>query len=236
MKKFLNILILFLFLFTTAYAEEVPEIISVHDNAGILSSTTEKYIFTQNEELSKVSGAKIVFYTCDVEDEYTVVEHANIIFQEWGIGKIGRSNSVFVLMCPQKSDYTVIVADGISAALTKMQANEYLSEYMEPSFASKDYDKAAVKTYNAFASWYNDNYNKLELDLTEDLSEYEALVDYEEKISRRKTIGITVLIILVVAGALYAFIYIRRKMRMDKLRKRHLERKRRYMRARQKTH
>lgn len=235
MKKLLNILISFSILFTFAYAAEVPDTISVHDNAGILSSSTEKYILTQNEALSKSCGAKIIFLTDDTTDELSTNEYANFIFKEWNIEKIGRSNSVLVFMCPEKNDYIVLVSDGISAALTKVFANECLVKYMEPDFAKKNYDEAAVKTYNAFAGWYNDNYNKVELSLTEDLSEYEAIVDYEEKVSRRKTISITIIIVLIAVAALSTSIYVRRKMRMKRLQKRRIERRRRYMRARQKT-
>jgi len=235
MKRFLSAALLFLLLFTYAYAADIPETISIHDNSGILSSTTEKYILTQNEALSKACGAKIIFLTDDTTDELSANEYASTIFEKWGVEKIGRSNSVFVFMCPERKDYTVMVSDGISAALTKVYANECLVKYMEPDFAKKNYDEAAVKTYNAFAGWYNDNYNKVSLSLTEDLSEYEAIVDHEEEVSRRKTISITIIIVLVVASALAATIYVRRKIRMKKLLRRRLERKRRYMRARQKT-
>ena len=236
MKKLLNFLLIISFIFMCAYASEIPEIISVHDNAEILSDATKKYITAQNDELSKKCGAKIIFLTENLTDENSVKDFAKTIFNEWGIKSIGRNNSVFVFLCPNKSDYTVIVAEGISASLTNMLAEQNLIHYMEPDFDKKSYDDAVIKTYNAFASWYNTNYNNVSLNITEDLSEYEEIADYEKKEARIKTVGISAIIISAIIAAIIIAISVRRNLRMKRLERRRLERKKRYMKARQKTY
>ena len=234
MKKLLNILILILCICMPAHASEVPESISVHDYAEVLSPAAEKYIETQNSALSKKCGAKIVFLTENSTGELSVNEYANTIYREWGIKSIGRSNSIMVLMCPQKEDYTIIVSEGISGALTNVYANQCLVSYMEPDFAKEDYSSAAVKTYNALASWYNDNYNNVSLGLTDDLTEYEAMVDYEEKKARRKTVSTALAITVTVIVIMIISMYIRKKLRLRRLRKKRLERRKQYLKLRQK--
>ena len=236
MKKILNFLLAISFIFMSAYSSEIPEIISVHDNAKILSDATKKYITTQNEELSKKCGAKIIFLTENLTDENSVKDYAKAVFNEWGIKSIGRNNSVFVFLSPNKRDYTAVVAEGISASLTNMLAEQNLIYYMEPDFDKKNYDDAVIKTYNAFASWYNSNYNNVSLNLTEDLAEYEEMADYEKKEARIKTAGILAIIISAIIAAMIITISVRRNLRMKRLEKRRLERKKRYMKARQKTY
>lgn len=236
MKRILNIIILIICLCICAHASEIPENVSIHDNADVLSPATEKYIYTQNEELSQKCGAKIVFLTDNSTGENSVKDYASLIFDKWGIKSIGRENSVFVFMCPQKNDYTVLVADGISAALTNMYAEECLVNYMEDDFNEKNYDGAAIKTFNALASWYNENYNNVELSLSEDMSEYEAIVDSEEKEAHRKTISTTLAILIAIAAVIVISTRIKKQIRMKKLEKRRIERKKRYMKARQKIH
>lgn len=237
MKKLINAIIIFIMcLFISAQASDIPENISVHDYAGVLSPATEKYIDLKNKELSEKCGAKIIFLTQNTTGELSLNEYAETVFDGWNIGSIGRSNSVFVLMSPEKEDYTIIVSEGISGALTDAYAQECLVNYMESDFDKENYDVAAVKTYNAFASWYNDNYKNVSLSLTDDLSEYEAMVDSEEKEAHRKTVSAALAVIISVILILTVTMYVRRQLRLRRLRKKRLERRKQYLKIRQKIH
>ena len=230
MKKIFSvfILIFLLLLNTVVIASDVPEEISVNDNAGVLSRAAEKYIASQNELLSKACGAKIVVVTENPPKEMSVNEYAQLIAEQWRINSIGRSNSVLILMAPEARDYAVVISDGISGALTDVYAEKCLISFMEPDFAKKEYSDAAVKTYNGIAKWYNKNYKNVSLKLTDDISKYEKMVETEKKEANRRTAARVSAVIAVIVAVVAVILYIRKRIRIMKLRQKRRERRRRY--------
>jgi len=129
MKKLLMIFTVFILIFTCAHAED--EFLSVVDTADMISAPEEKYIFTMNKVLSETTGARIVVATAESTGELSVVEYAASLYDELGVGRIGRKNCVFLFLCEGAEDYHVIVSNGISASLTNDYAQKILVEYME---------------------------------------------------------------------------------------------------------
>lgn len=231
MKKIFSVFILIFLLLPniSVIASDVPEEISVNDNAGVLSRSAEKYIASQNKLLSKACGAKIVVVTENPPKEMSVNEYAQLIARQWHINSIGRSNSVLILMAPAARDYAVVISDGISEALTDVYAQNCLINFMEPDFAQKRYSDAAVKTYNGIAEWYNKNYNNVSLKLTDDISKYKKMVETEKEEENRRTkirISSVIAVIIVCAAAV---MYIRKRIRIMKLRQKRNERRKRYL-------
>lgn len=213
-------------------ASEDEEFFSVMDNAGMISDETERYIYTQNKIISEDTGARIIITTEKTTGELSVNEYAAKLYDDLGIEHIGRENSVFIFMCESGDDYSVIISDGISAAMTDKFAEQCLVKFMEPDFADGDYDKAAVKIFNAFARWYTDRYDT-HPKLTEDMSKYRNIIKDEKEQKHRRTTLIVVAVIFATVGVLSAIIYIRRKKRLMRLQKKRQERRKRYMQIRQ---
>lgn len=225
-KLFLFILIVSLVSSVGVSARE-EEFLSVSDAASMLSEETERYIYTQNKILSEKTGARIIIATAPETGELTVTEYAGKLFDEMGIKSIGRNNSTLILLCKEENEYCIKLSDGISAALTESYAQSCLSRFMEDDFAKENYDDAVLKTFNEFASWYAKQY-AVKLSLTEDMSDYKSIIKTEKERKLLKNILITLAIVLAAVGALYTFIHIRRRKRMQRLLKKRQERRRRY--------
>ncbi len=229
MKKFIFIMLLILSLSVgNAYAADDEDFTSTIDSAGILSEAVERYIYTGNKLLSEETGARIIVATAPETGELTVNEYAKQLYDELGISSIGRNNSVFIFICKDDKDYCLIVSEGISASLTQSYAQECLVKYMEDDFDKGNYDDAVVKTYNAFADWYRQKY-RFELELTEDMTDYDNIVKTERKRRQLRTTLVVVFWVLVVVGGFMAIVRYRRRKRLEKLRQKRQERRKRYM-------
>ncbi len=226
MKRIFSIILAFVLMFSTVYAEE--DFLSVYDGGKIISPAVEKYILTQNILLSEETEARIIVATDSATGELTVTEYARKLYEDLGVGYIGRKNTIFLFLCEPADDYHVIVSEGISAALTTEQAQKILIECMEADFDKGNIDEAVIKTYNAFANWFCDKYGT-ELLLTEDMKEYKDIIRNETNERNLKVFLIVFLVLSLVFGFLWVVGHIRRKRRMDKLRKKRQERRKRYM-------
>ena len=228
MKKIL-VLILTICIFTSgvALAKGSDEFLSVTDGAQMLSEATERYIYTQNRTLSKKTEARIIFATIATAGDKDTYTCAREMYDSLGIRRIGRNNSVFILLCKDEKDYSIIVADGINAVLTDSYAQKCLAEYMEKDFADGNYDDAVIKTFNAFAGWYEEEYST-SLELTEDLADYDAMIKDERRRELVRSIIIYTLSVAAFVAVVWAIVHYRRKKRMQRLLKKRQERRRRY--------
>ncbi len=201
------------------------------DKASVISEAAERYIDTKNAELSKKCGASIIIATVKSTGELSMSEYAQSLSKAYRLNSGEKSNSVLILFCIEKKDYTVIVADGISASLTAKEAEKFLAEYAEKDFAKKNYTKSAIKTYNGIASWYNENYTNLKISLSDDISEYEAAVENEHIQEHRHALNRKIILTVTIITLLVILLYTKRRMRLIKARKKRNERKLRYMRG-----
>lgn len=233
MKKiFCLIMLVCTMICSNVHASDDEMFLSVTDNAGILSDATERYIYTQNQILSEETGARIIIATEKTTGELSVNEYASELYDDLGIEHIGRENSVFIFMCEAGDDYSVIISEGISAAMTDKFAEQCLVKFMEPDFDKKKYDKAAIKTFNAFGNWYDEKYDT-GLELTEDMKPYRNMIKDEKEQKQRRTTLIVLAVVFAVVGVLAGLMYIRKKKRMMRLQKKRQERRKRYMQIRQ---
>ena len=221
-----------LFIFLIPAAASASPLISTFetDGAQVISKAAERYIDTQNRALSKKCGAQIIVATVKSTGELTLAEYADELYKNLGMKSFEKSNSVLIVMCTGKRDYTVIVSDGISRALTMSYAERCFAEYMEKDFSKKDYSADAVKTYNGFAKWYNDNYNNVSLEITDDLSEYESIIDSEEKKQHRRIVNRSAAVAVSVLAFVIIIMYVRRRLRIVKAQRKRRERRMDYLR------
>jgi len=226
MKKAISILMCILFLFTTAYAED--EFLSIQDEAAMISPDVERYVLTQNKHLSEETGARIIFVTDKTTGELSVVEYTQKLYDDLDVASYGRKNCILIFMAEEAQDYHIIISDSISAALPRHEAQKILVNNMEADFEKGNYDKAVVKTYNAFAEWYCEKYN-VELELTENMNAYKNIIETEEKERELMKVLMVILLVSVVLGVLYFFARMRRRKRILMLKKRRQERRKKYM-------
>lgn len=228
MKKLAVILtVIFLMLTVNTYAKKAEEFTSTVDYADIISDSTERYIYTQNKNLFKKTNARVIFASASDTGDMTTYDYAKELYDNLGIKNIGRNNSIFIFLYPEEKDYCLIVSDGISATLTEAYAQKCLVEYMEKDFEKGNYDDAVVKTFNAFAGWYQEEY-RTELDLTEDMGDYDDIIRSERRMEKIRKIAIASLSVLIVIGLVLIVGRHRKRKKEEKLLKNRQERRRRY--------
>lgn len=228
MKKLIA-LILILLLPLAALADKAVSPY-VQDDANIIDEAAQRYINTQNAILEKACGARIIIVTTMEMNRLTLAKYADFLAASYKINSGKHQNSVIVILNPKTHDYTAVVSDAISRALTGVFIEECLINYMEPDFAKKKYETAAVKTFNAIAGWYAENYKSVELNLTDDMSEYKALISTEKAENRRRKTNRTLTVTFSVIFVLAAVLYVRRRLRILRIQKKRRERRTRYLR------
>lgn len=121
----------------------------VNDQADVLSEETEGLIVLNNDALEKACGAQIVFVTLDTTGATDIESYAYELFNQWGIGSSREKNGVLVLLVIGDDDYWTMVGTGLQDDLTGGDLSELQNEYLEPSFARKDYDAGARLYFSA---------------------------------------------------------------------------------------
>lgn len=164
-----------------------PDDISLNDYSGVISAGVKEYIKSNNTQLFLQTGAKIIFVTTNSTQGMSALEYTKNLYSSWDISDIGRNNSVFVVMCTDTIDYSVIQGKNIRRILNDSVLYEFISKDFEPYIANGDYDSAVMSLYNCLAKWYSDHYSGLNLSLDDNFGKYKTGVktaDTEEEPSR----------------------------------------------------
>ncbi len=155
----------------------------VLDSASVISSTTEDEIVSKNKTLFQETGAEIVVAAVDFLNGESIDDYAYDLFSAWGIGSAERNNGLLLVMAVAEDDYYALPGYGVEDFFSGSHLQDILDQYVEPSFAQGDYDKAALEFFNAaYAELrdfdYNDGYGEAE-DFDQG-GNYENYDDYNE--------------------------------------------------------
>ena len=128
---------------------------AVADHADILSTDTENYVNEISVELSDACGAQIGVYTVEEMLGNTTMEgFAYNVFNAWELGSADQDNGVLLLLAPYEADggdYYIMRGTGLESRLSISTLGALLDEYMEPYWATGDYDTGTQKTVEALA-------------------------------------------------------------------------------------
>lgn len=164
-----------------------PDDISLNDYSGVISDGVKSYVKANNTQLFSQTGAKIIFVSTDSSQGMSALEYTKNLYSSWNISGIGRNNSVFVVMCTDTNDYSIIQGKNIRRILNDSILYEMVSKDFEPYFANGDYDSAVMSLYNCLGKWYSNHYSGLSLNLDDNFGKYKTGLktpDTEEKPSR----------------------------------------------------
>lgn len=142
------------------------------DTANVLSRETEGTIYFCNQKLYEQCGGQIVVAALKSIGGADIYDYAYELFNEWGIGSAEENNGFLLLMAIEEDDYYMLAGSGIDGVFSSSVLNEMMDEYLEPSFAAKDYDAAALDFFGAVLDRYADYYN-LDLKLADGKAAYE---------------------------------------------------------------
>lgn len=169
MMKNLYKLIIFILLFSytgiCAEAHIRPDEISVSDYSGIISDGVKTYIKEKNALLFEKAKAKIIIVTSDTTNGTDANEYARSLFSSWNINRLGRGNSIFVLISPKSDDYAIIQGKNIRRALNDSELYGFIASDFEPYYSNGDYNEAIFRLYNRIGRWYEEKYEGLLLGL-----------------------------------------------------------------------
>lgn len=185
------------------FAHLKPDEVSISDYSGVISQGTKDYVKTKNTTLYSYTEAKIIFVTTDEMGVLEANEYAKKLYSSWNIANLGRGNSVFVVMSPKESDYSIVQGKNIKRILTDELLTEMIANNFEPHFEKGNYDDAVLSLYNTLGKWYEQNYNGLNLELSDNFEIYKTgkkLADVPKKPDRTwiwLSFGVTVLVVIV---------------------------------------
>lgn len=152
------------------------------DTANVLSRETEGTIYFCNQQLYEQCGGQIVVAALEGIDGADIYDYAYELFNEWGIGSAEENNGFLLLMAIEEDDYYMLAGSGVDGVFSSSVLNEMMDEYLEPSFAAKNYDAAALDFFGAVLERYADYYN-LDLDLADGKAAYEQYQASDESAS-----------------------------------------------------
>lgn len=138
----------------------------VYDGADVISKSTEDYIVEKNKKLAEKTGAQIVFATVASTEEMEISEYASALFTKWNIGDSEKMNGLLVLLAIDDEDYWVTQGTGIKDRLTTGNVKTILDSYLEPHFASGDYDNGAQTLFDKLLASFESIYS-IDLDAAE---------------------------------------------------------------------
>ncbi len=146
-----------------ALAMETPEqseSFYVLDEAGVLSSETEKAIIDYNGSLeTQCDGAQIVVVTIDyLESGVYADEYAVQIMDDWGVGSAAQNNGMLLLVVAKENRGGLTMGDGIDSAFTPSDAEDYCNEYLWPYVDAGNIDEGVSSLFMALLSWYDGYY------------------------------------------------------------------------------
>lgn len=184
-----------------SYAHVKPENISVSDYSGVLSDGVKDYIKSRNDILSNRVEAKIIMVTTESTDGYPIDEYCRNLYNNWKIYNLGRNNNIFFVIDTLKNEYSFVRGNAIKLAVTEQEIYQYIIDSFEPFFSKSNYDKAVMSLYNALGSWYENEYNNLDLNLDNHIQKYLTGVKSKDSDPKESKmwIWITVAIFVVIA-------------------------------------
>ena len=129
-----------------------------YDDAGVMTDATRAMIYYNNVELQKACGAQIVVAAVKTLDGLTREDYAYRLINEWGVGDKTENNGAVLLLAIEEDDYCLTTGTGLERHLDAGTVKTILDEYLEPDFASKNYDDGVRKTFEAIFTRVNSAY------------------------------------------------------------------------------
>lgn len=160
MKKIMACALALLLMATLAFAEipKPSEDFWYLDSANVLSEETEGEIFFANQRLYDACGAEIVVVAVNSTGNLSTSDYAYELFNDWQIGK-DTYLGMLLVMAIDDEDYYAMTGTKLENYLSAGELSEMLNQYLEPDFASGDYDAGARSFFEAAYAFVSDELN-----------------------------------------------------------------------------
>lgn len=138
----------------------------VGDYADVISSSTEEHIVTQNDKLSRATGAAIVVVSVDFMDGMSSADYAYECFNTWGIGNAERNNGLLLVYAVGENKVRALQGSGIENALTSARLENMLEDTFYDDYDAGDYDTATLAFFDAAYDWFDSYYGGIDTALS----------------------------------------------------------------------
>ena len=135
----------------------------VYDHAGVLTDNTMGHIDAMDASLFAQTGAQIMVVTVDSTGGTDIVEYAEDLGNQYGVGSAERDNGLVLVLAVKDyaqngllGDYGMAEGDGLQDQDRELL--NILYTYMEDDFAAGNYDAGVKRTVDAYMDWFSDYY------------------------------------------------------------------------------
>lgn len=140
----------FLFLFSSAYALDVPKIEGhVNDYGNMISPSVRAELENELKSFEQTDSTQIVILTIpSLEGE--VIEDLSIkVAESWKIGQKNKDNGVIFLVANQERKMRIEVGRGLEGRLTDLMAGRIIDLVVKPRFKRGDFDGGFIAGVSA---------------------------------------------------------------------------------------
>ena len=140
--KLLFLTVFVFFSFSVFAKEEIPSPEGrVNDFAGVISPEYKEKISSLIDELEQKTSAEICVVTSHSIEPYSESEYAQMLFDNWKIGKKGKDNGALVLLAVKERRWRVHVGYGVEGILPDSVCGKIGRNYMVPYFKEGRYSE-----------------------------------------------------------------------------------------------
>ncbi|PIU41744.1 MAG: methanol dehydrogenase [Candidatus Omnitrophica bacterium CG07_land_8_20_14_0_80_42_15] len=143
--RVIKLLFLTAFVFISFYCfakEEVPAPLGlVNDFAGVISPEYKDKINALTSEVEQKTSAEICVVTRSSIEPYGEDEYAQLLFDNWKIGKKGKDNGVLILLVVKERRWRIHTGYGVEGILPDGVCGEIGRTYMVPYFKDGKYSE-----------------------------------------------------------------------------------------------
>jgi uncharacterized protein len=142
--------VLFLFLFSSAYAFDVPKLQGyVNDYGNMISPSVRAELENELKSFEQTDSTQIVILTIpSLEGE--VIEDLSIkVAESWKIGQKNKDNGVIFLVAKQERKMRIEVGRGLESRLTDLMAGRIIDLVVKPRFKRGDFDGGFIAGVSA---------------------------------------------------------------------------------------
>lgn len=200
-------LLLFVLLSNSVYASDFKlpnpsHEFYIYDEMGIIDYDVRNYIIGVNESMSKKTGSQVVVAVMNSleNEDMSIEEFANRLFEKWQIGSGEYDNGVLILVVPNDRKIWIEVGYGLEGALPDGKVGEIMDECIVPYFKDDNYNEGILRGFNAIINVIEDEYG---VNIDREKIDEDLYYDYDETDSIFDSIG---RMIVVIAILIFLFI------------------------------
>ncbi len=170
------LLLILLFLPSSAIAAAPLLSAYVNDNAGLLSNTTSARLEKELASLDKDDSTQIVLLTIPSLQGMPIEEYALDVAEKAGIGQKGKDNGALLLIAKDEREIRIEVGLGLESSLTDLRCARIIRNEIAPKFKKGDYDSGIAAGITAMVDSVKGEYVSTEED--EDLENLECFAAF----------------------------------------------------------